>query len=367
MNAKELHHIGIDATSLARIKTGLEVTVFEHLKALINIECEPILHIFYRLLWPNELDGLKHKKNIHLHQSSFQSQLMTEQFWLPWKIRQLNLDLVHYPAFPPSLFSKKPFILTIHDDVPWKYPETMSWKGKTYFKWQMTCAAKKAKTIITDTKFHQKTLKETFHLKNDPEVIPLAARKLVPSQSPLPQKIKKPYLLTVASLEPRKNLKLLVDTFINLKKTNRINHQLILVGRKAWMGNEEFNSLKQYEEHNEVVFTEYIEDGQLAYLYQNADLFILPSIYEGFGLTALEAIAMKCPVLSSDSSCLREVLGSGAEYFENNNQIDLQEKLINLIQNNELKEKIKKSANIWIEKYSWKKTAQNVLSVYTAT
>lgn len=353
-------NIGFDATSITRTKTGIEVYTFELLKALEKIDISFKLHLFIRKPLDPILHFLIQKPNIQIHWSPFDSQLLTEQCWLPWILFKLKLDGVHFPAFPPSLLIRKNILLSVHDDVPWEYPQTMSTKGKIYFKIPLSIAIKKAKGIITDTKYHQHKLKTRFSLKNNPAVIPLAARVFSNNHLlPLPiQNITLPYLLTVGSLEPRKNIPLLLKVYQNLILTNQIDCQLVVVGRKAWIHDKDLNKFKDLVDLNFLIFTDYVPDESLLSLYQNAELFIFPSLYEGFGLPPVEAVFYGCPVLCSNSSCLPEVLGSSVEYFENNNSEHLQQKLLQTLQ--------RKKSNRHQEKltYSWDQTIQKTIDFY---
>ncbi len=356
--------VGFDAAALGRKLTGLEVTVYEILKALPDFNLPFEFHIFCRIL-PEALSRLIDQPNIKIHFSPYSSQILTEQVWLPWKIQNLQLNGTHFPAFAPSLLISEKFILTIHDDVPWQMTSTMSWKGRLYFKIPMQCMASKATAIITDTLYHQKTLQKHLKLSHEPIVIPLAPRAFdMHPVMPMNISIKKPYILCVGSLEPRKNLPLLLEAFINLKEKYQLSHQLIIVGRKAWIENKVFQKLKEYEQQSYIILTDYVKEDQLAWLYQNAAFFVLPSKYEGFGLTPLEAMALGCPVISSNAACLPEVLGKGALFFENNNHHDLIEKMLYIITHHTICKELSKKGQEWVKKYSWNNTTNSLLQLY---
>ena len=137
------------------------------------------------------------------------------------------------------------------------------------------------------------------------------------------------YLLCLSTLEPRKNMQLLLKVYESLYREGKIRRPLALAGRKGWKIEQ---MLTEIQEHGEipVTVTGFIEDEDLPAIYKMAKCFVFPSIYEGFGIPPLEAMAMGVPVISSDSSCLPEILGDGAIYFRDQDEEDLKRKILEL-------------------------------------
>ena len=148
-------------------------------------------------------------------------------------------------------------------------------------------------------------------------VTPLAVDDVfgvIPNKSPAKEHLKakfgisKPFILSVGTLEKRKNLPFLIRTFAQIKKKN-FPHVLVIAGKKGWKYEDIFSTVKELNLTGSVLFLNHVSLQELVYLYNTADLFVYPSLYEGFGLPPLEAMACGCPVVASNTSSLPEVVG----------------------------------------------------------
>ena len=177
------------------------------------------------------------------------------------------------------------------------------------------------------------------------------------------------FLLYVGNAYPHKNLEKLLDVFLLLYE-KRPDVKLILVGKSDYF----YERLKQYAKslnlwqkenlNSPVVFPGYVPDSQLEVLYQEAKVYIFPSLYEGFGLPPLEAMAKGCPVLSSDRACLPEVLGTAAIYFNPQDKSDFLAKINLVINDNELREQMKEKGIEQSKLYSWWECANKTFNIY---
>lgn len=179
-------------------------------------------------------------------------------------------------------------------------------------------------------------------------------------------KIKQNWLLTVGTLIPRKNLSVLIQAFnILLKKHKEFrNHQLHVVGAKGWETSELAKTIKQSKFKKNLKIHGYIANQDLAKLYKQANVFVMPSLYEGFGLPLLEAMASNCAIISSDRSSLPEVAGDAALYFDPQSPEDLATKLHYLLKNKELQSILRTEGEKQLQKFSWEKSAQLVKQKY---
>ena len=134
------------------------------------------------------------------------------------------------------------------------------------------------------------------------------------------------YLLCLATLEPRKNLPFLVEAYVELQEEEALGIPLVLAGRKGWNMDEFLNRIEEVY-RRKIIVTGFIDDKDLPYVYHMADCFIFPSIYEGFGMPPLEAMAVGTMVISSDAASLPEVLGKAASYFRLGDKQELKEKM----------------------------------------
>lgn len=166
------------------------------------------------------------------------------------------------------------------------------------------------------------------------------------------------YILFVGTLQPRKNITRLIEAFSKLKKPNL---NLIVVGKRGWKFEEILAAPKKFGVENRVKFLDCVSDEELQAFYKNAVCFVLPSLYEGFGLPVLEAMKYGCPVVTSNISSLPEAGGNAALYIDPLNVNDIKEKLELMINDEGLRMKYVKKGYEQVKKFSWEKTARETL------
>lgn len=170
------------------------------------------------------------------------------------------------------------------------------------------------------------------------------------------------FLLSVATLEPRKNFSRLIDAFLALPEEIRNQHQLVLVGSSGWKNSEIYLKAKQYIDNGQIVITGYISDDELKLLYRNCKLFIYPSVYEGFGLPIIEAMAAGCIVATSNLGATAEVAGSSAIFFDPYDINSIKNSILDFINSNEKKIHLTDSSIIHATKFSWERTVDELLN-----
>ncbi len=172
----------------------------------------------------------------------------------------------------------------------------------------------------------------------------------------------KPYILYVGTLQPRKNISLLIKAFSALKNKYP-QFELIIAGKKGWLYTQIFEETTELGLDKDVHFTDYVTDQQLIFLYKNAFCFVLPSLYEGFGIPILEAMSFKCPVISSFSSSLPEIGGDACLYFDPQDSHDLVEKIETLIKRKKTRTELIQKGKLRVKEFSWEKCGEQTLSV----
>lgn len=170
------------------------------------------------------------------------------------------------------------------------------------------------------------------------------------------------YILYVGALQPRKNLEILIEAFERVKK-EKPDLKLVLAGGKAWMWDKILERISHSAYRNDIIITGTVPFEDIAVLYRNADVFVFPSLYEGFGIPILEAFASKVPVICANNSSLPEVGGDAALYFDGKNPEDLASKIKNVLDDEDLKNDLIKKGEIQIKKFSWEKCAKETLEV----
>ncbi len=161
------------------------------------------------------------------------------------------------------------------------------------------------------------------------------------------------YILYVGNFFPHKNLKRLIIAFNGIIAEDKFSHYvLVMVGGK------------KYRKKRNIIITGHLEDNKLDNFYRAADLYVFPSLFEGFGFTPLEAMKRGVPVASSDISCLKEILGSAAIYFDPLDINDIKEKIKKTLCDRELRKELIKRGFELVKNYNWQKTAQETLCLY---
>jgi glycosyltransferase involved in cell wall biosynthesis len=238
--------------------------------------------------------------------------------------RRFALDIVHDPtgATPflvPRRLARFARVTTIHDMVPFVHPETHERLTNLLFHRYIPHTLPFVDRIITVSNASERDIVRFFHVRPDcvatipcgvsPRFGPRAASQVFDTLSRYG--IVPPYLLTVGALQARKNLETLLESFARLRLEG-LPHRLVVVGRKAWKSEGIFHRLDDLGLGDAVVLTGYVDDADLPALYAGAACFVFPSIYEGFGLPPLEAMACGVPVVTSNTSSLPEVVGDAA-------------------------------------------------------
>jgi len=297
---------------------------------------------------------------------------VAEQTKLLWLFQKTKPDLVHFTNFNHPLLYRGKCVFTIHDLILSFFPPRVSVVKKLAYKITLKSAIKKADKIIAVSQNTKKDLQRIFQLKgNKIEVIYNGVSKPRKDQKNLKREILKKkyhidqdYLLYVGRFAPHKNVHRLIEAFNLLTKKNKIDYQLVLVGPK----DKEYSRLKklvdQYKLNKRVIFTGVISSKDLPLFYQNAYLFISPSLYEGFGLPILEAMSYGLPVVCSNASSIPEVAGNAALYFCPNNIRDIANKIQQALIDNRLRKDLIKKGQVQYKKFSWLKTAKETLKVY---
>ncbi len=304
---------------------------------------------------------------------------LKEQFAIPKIIKKHKPDLVHFPHFNIPIFYRKPFVVTIHDLILFHFPTkkatTLS-SLKYFFKkighrLVITNAVKKSRKIIAVSNNTKKDILNYFSVSPNKievtyEAVDIRAKPnhLLPEWIIENYGIIKPYILYVGNSYPHKNLERLVLAFKILKKRHP-NLKLVLVGKEDYF----YRRLKKFVYENQakdVIFTGYVEDDDLPAVYREALAYVFPSLYEGFGLPPLEAMARRTPVIASKSSCIPEILGNAAEYFEGRAVSEMAEKIEAVITDKQRQAELIAAGEKQVQKYSWRKLAEQTLEIYLA-
>lgn len=225
------------------------------------------------------------------------------------------LDLLHCPVFVPPLSYRGKTVMTVFDLTYRLYPQTMKWTGAFWWRLLGKKGTQKADRLITISKSTKQDLCRNMQIPGEKVAViypylqekfkPVPNAKAVLSKYGLPDL----FILYVGTLERRKNIANLIRSYALAKQTGSLKHTLVLAGGRGWLYEDIDRTIQELKLEKELVFLGHVPDEDLPALYSAADLFVFLSLYEGFGLPVLEAMACGTPVLASNVSSIPEVAG----------------------------------------------------------
>ena len=358
--------IVIDLTSLADHLSGIERFAANLSYTFIKRNPQNKYILFFKGKVFNLFEEMRTYENVEFVVLKSCNKLIFMQVYLPLELYKYKADYYLFFAFPaPFLFFSKKSISAIHDVGCWDCPETMRLFAVIYHRMLYRKAVACGKKIITVSNFSKNRISQILKKnKSDIYVINGAVTKRLAIDSITDEKCREirkkynlaeHYILSLSTLEPRKNLQLLIKAYLKLDKKYDVS--LVLAGRKGWKMSQFLEEIGSFENSN-INVTGFIDDADLPYVYYMADVFVFPSLYEGFGLPPIEAISMGTLVLSSDAASLPEVLGDAALYFKNGEDSQLLEQLkaVLCMSDAQRNNRRLKGFNL-VEKYTWENTA----------
>jgi len=286
------------------------------------------------------------------------------------KRADINLFFNYY--IPPGVKGKK--VVMIHDMAYMAYPETVNRKTYYMLKMNVKKAAKKADKIITISEFSKNEIMKylgipaekievmpvgvdtkVFHVCNDRDKIENTKSKYG---------IEGEYILYLGTLEPRKNIVRMIDAYAKLKKEQKDVPKFVFAGRKGWMYDEIFEKVKEYGLEEDVIFTGYIDQGDAPLLMNGASAFLFVSLYEGFGMPVLEAMACGTPVITANAASMPEVIGDCGLLADPMSADSIKECMAKIVNREVDIEDMTKRALERCEMFTWEKAAEKVMEVF---
>lgn len=291
-------------------------------------------------------------------------------FAFPRDLGRQRADLAHVQYLIPPI-APCPVITTIHDVAFRRFPGLFPLKHRVLLNALIPLATHNSAAIITGSESTRQDLIELFGVAPekivvtpyaaDPIYQPMdrdAARRAVRSRLRVPS----PYLLSVGVLQPRKNLPRLVRAYNRI--ATRIPHRLVVVGKEGWAGEELQAAIAEAPPGREPLFTGYVADADLPALYAGADLFLYPSLYEGFGLPPLEAMACGTAVITSNTSSLPEVVGDAGVTVDPLNTEELAAAIEALLHDEPRRQTLETAGLARARQFTWERTARETVEVY---
>ncbi len=301
-----------------------------------------------------------------------------EQTKLPFLIKKENLDIMHFPHWNIPYFCSTPYIVTIHDLIMFHHKRRGATTHGPLIYWLKDRAhrilikkvTKKAKHIITTTEFTKQDVAKTLSVSLEKMTTiyqaPFEGETDTDSWEDVLGRfnLNLPYVLFVGHAYPHKNIKGLLKAWKRFEdEYGTSNYQLVLVGKKNIFWQKLLDS-QEMKECKNVVYTGFVDDLTLNTLYIQSSLYVHPSLFEGFGLPPLEALKHGIPVVSSNRSCLPEILGEAAIYVDPENVDQFAESIYMGLTDEDTRYVLKQKGKEELKRYSWKKFINQTIDTY---
>jgi glycosyltransferase involved in cell wall biosynthesis len=304
------------------------------------------------------------------------------KLWTQWR---LPLDLFFHKQRPDVFFSLThyaprlspvPTIVSVMDVSYLRFPELFRSQDLYQLREWTHYSVKNAKKVLTISDSSRDDIIKAYKVpgKNVITIYPgikniLSLEPRVFGMNQLQSKyhISDNYILFVGTLQPRKNIARLIEAFSKLRTkeqgTGNRDLELVIIGKKGWQYEEILEAPKKFDVEDKVKFLENIQDDELDVFYKHALCYVLPSLYEGFGLPVLEAMQRDCPVITSNVSSMPEAGGDAAIYVDPEDVNDISEKIEKVISNKKLRDEMIEKGKKQVKKFSWEKAAEETFEV----
>jgi glycosyltransferase involved in cell wall biosynthesis len=353
--------IGLDGIPLTFPRTGVGHYTFELAQALQRVAPEQQIEFFY----PSTFAPLSIRGEVKANRVPVGP--IGRHWWstgLPRYIRSHKIDLFHGTNYDVPLWRRCPTVLTIHDLSMLLFPETHEKRSVTRARRRLPLMTRTADAIIVPTEAIRREVAEYFGVAQKLFVVREAPRDFfVPVENgPTLKKfgIGDEFILTVGTIEPRKNLQTLIAAFEQVDETV----QLVIAGGRGWLSGPVFSALERSPARRRIVLTDYLQDSELRDLYSSCRVFVYPSLYEGFGLPPLEAMACGAPVIASSVPALIETTGEAALLVEPRDVDGFAGAIAEVLNDRSLRERLITAGQYHVKAFSWDKAAVETLSVY---
>jgi len=371
--------IGLDGIPLTALKTGVGHYTFELACALARVAPESSFEVVYPSNLPpvaiTEQDAsLSLPANLKIKRVRVGP--LGRYWWstgLPRYVRSTGIELFHGTNYDVPLWRQCATVLTIHDLSLLIHPETHETRRVSRFRRRLPLMARAANAVIVPTESVQSEVFEYLGLSADKVfAVPEAARTcFTPVELAETEVVRRrlgigdDFLLTVGTIEPRKNLLTLLSAFEELARERPLaTLQLVIAGSHGWLSEPFFAALERSPMRQRIILTEYLNDEELRALYSSCRAFVYPSIYEGFGLPPLEAMACGAPVITSRIPALEETTGGAAILVEPTNVEAFAAAIADLLDSDDLRYKLSALGRSRAAEFTWERTASLTLDVY---
>ncbi len=371
--------IGIDASCILPARTGVGNYTLNLLKYVLRLDQANEYVLFMNSYSQAQPDlPFRELQNVTIKRFRIFGPLLLQSWrWLrtpPIDLFVNKVDVFHSPTgiMIPQIKGKR--IVTVHDLYFMEHPEDTDILGGKYLLHTLPHRIHKADVIIAVSHSTKNDIIKYFNIPSEKihviyegvdflqfrQIHDPAVLDLIRQEYCLPIK----YILTVATIEPRKNIEGLLFAYRRLKQILNNPPKLVIVGKKGWKSEKVTEAVHQLGLYRDVIFTGYVSDEHLPLIYNNALVFVYPSLYEGFGLPVLEAMACGLPIVTSDTPSLKELAGEVAVMVDPTNYYLLAEKLKEVITSHKMRKQMRERSLRQSQNFSWERCARKTIDLY---
>ena len=301
------------------------------------------------------------------------ARILWEQFILPIQCQWHRIDLLHSPGYVSPIALPCPSVVSIHDMNYFFFPQDWSKLALWVLKILVPLSARVSSQVIAVSQSSKRQIMKTLKISEDKINVTYngvneifhshhSRREILEMKNRMG--IKGNFILSVAFSHPHKNLSRLLQAYHILRKDKGITHQLLLTGNPGRDHSELVRMVRKLGINQEVIFTGYLPDHLMPLVYQAADLFVFPSLYEGFGLPILESMACGTPVVSSNAASLPEVVGRAGILVDPHDVNKMAGAMYRVLSDKSLAQDLVKKGLKQSKRFSWVETAKETLAIY---
>ncbi len=356
--------IAIDTTGLGGVKTGTGVYLTEILQSWNA--CPDIHHEFIIFSSPKtsgylQTLGLDQRFRFIPAPDSRPLRILWQQAVLPRHLARLDIDVHWGCGFTLPILSSRPMVVTIYDLTFQLYPEVHERLKRYYFPKMIAAAVKKARRVVAISETTRQDIFRLLPASRGKTDVTLLAPRVLPAAASPPAATGSDYMICLGTLEPRKNLPRLLEAWLSINDDDRKGIKLVVVGVRGWMVDEVLS--KYGNAKNSIIFTGFVDDATLRGLFRGALALVYPSIYEGFGLPVVEAMAEGVPVLTSNIGATREIAEGAALLVDPYSISSIREGLCQIVRDRDLRSRLSALGRNRAAQFSWQTTANQTLAI----
>jgi glycosyltransferase involved in cell wall biosynthesis len=367
--------VTIDYTPAIRQTAGIGRYVRGLVEALAGIDRENRYVLFCaggvpsRSAWP---------PNFLVRRSAVPSRFLTAG-WnrmglpIPAEILTGSCDIYHSPDFVLPPLRRAKGIVTVHDLSFMRVPGCAEPRLRAYLEKSVPRAVKAAHRVLADSRNTHNDLVELLEVSpNKISVVPGAVDAIFApvndsarlGQASAQYSLPRRFIVSVGTLEPRKNYPRLISAYARLRRTTGLPHKLVIVGKPGWLYDDIYERVRKEGMVEHVQFLGFVPDRDLATIYSLADLMVFPSLYEGFGIPPLEAMACGTPVVSSSNSSLPESVGDAALTVDASDTDAISDAMAHVLGDDDLSARLIRLGQIRAAQFTWHAAARSLLTAY---